>query len=103
MLHYVVGIKKRVSHEGVETLSKGGETNMTTVINTPAAATESGGGMGMIIGLFVLMGFAFLFFVYGMPMLRSSNRPTTIQTIVPKAEVPAIVVPDKINVTVEQK
>lgn len=76
---------------------------MTTVVNTPQAATESNNSVGLIIGLFAFMGFAFLFFVYGLPMLRSENRPTTIQNIVPKAEVPAIVIPDKIDVSVEQK
>lgn len=43
---------------------------MTTIINTPPAPKESGGNMGMIIGIIVLLVVAYLFVVYGLPALQ---------------------------------
>lgn len=43
---------------------------MTTIVNNPPAPKESGGGMGWIIGLIVLLIVGYLFFIYGIPALR---------------------------------
>ncbi len=65
---------------------------MTTIVNTPQAApNESGGGMGMIIGLIVLVVVAYLFFVYGLPSIGRMQ-----------VGAPQINVPGKIDVTVNQ-
>jgi len=68
---------------------------MTTIVNTPGQGnSDSGSGMGMIVGVVLLIAFLFAFFVYGLPMLRSSvgSGSTT----------PQINVPDDINVNVNQ-
>lgn len=66
---------------------------MTTIVNNPAPApkAESGGNMGMIIGLIVLLVFGYLFFVYGMPALRQMQLGS-----------PQINIPSKIDVNVKQ-
>lgn len=64
---------------------------MTTIVNTPPASKESGGSMGMIIGLFVLIILGFLFFVYGLPLIQNMQLGA-----------PQINVPDKIDVNVNQ-
>ncbi|MFS8159707.1 MAG: hypothetical protein ACMG6E_05745 [Candidatus Roizmanbacteria bacterium] len=68
---------------------------MATIINTPAqGSTDSGNGMGMVIGVILLIGLFFLFFVYGFPMMRNSmGRIGTT---------PQINVPDKIDINVNQ-
>lgn len=43
---------------------------MTTIVNNPPQSGDSGGGMGMIIGLVVLVVLGILFFVYGLPAIR---------------------------------
>lgn len=48
---------------------------MTTIVNNPAPSNDSGGGMGMIIGLVVLVVLAYLFFVYGLPALKQIGSP----------------------------
>jgi hypothetical protein len=62
---------------------------MTTIINTPPATKESGGNIGMIIGLIFLIGAAYLFIVYGLPAIRQMSSPQ-------------INVPDKIDVNINQ-
>lgn len=62
---------------------------MTTVVNNPPS-NDSGSGMGMMIGFVMLVALGYLFFVYGLPALRQT-------------QVPQINIPDKIDVTVEQK
>ncbi len=62
---------------------------MTTIVNTPPASKESGGGMGMIIGLIVLIVVVFLFFVYGLPAIRQMGTPQ-------------INIPSKIDVNINQ-
>lgn len=64
---------------------------MTTIVNTPAPSNDSGGGMGMIIGLAVLVLFGALFFFYGLPALRQMQLGT-----------PQINVPNQIDVNVKQ-
>lgn len=64
---------------------------MTTIINTPPANKESGGSLGMIIGLVVLAVVVYLFFVYGLPAIQNMQLGAT-----------QINVPDKIDVNVNQ-
>lgn len=65
---------------------------MTTVVNNPApTATDNGGSIGMIIGLFVLIIMGYLFFSYGLPAIQNVKMGT-----------PTINVPGKIDVTVNQ-
>jgi hypothetical protein len=64
---------------------------MTTIVNTPPASKENGGSMGMIIGLFVLIIVAYLFFVYGLPAISRVQLGT-----------PQINVPSKIDVNIKQ-
>jgi len=68
---------------------------MTTIINTPPqASSESRNGMWMILGIIVLIAFLFAFFVYGLPIMRSSMNTG--------ATVPQVTVPDKIDVNINQ-
>lgn len=64
---------------------------MTTIVNNPAPSGDSGGGMGMIIGLIVVVLLVFLFFVYGLPMLRQARLGS-----------PQINVPSEIDVNINQ-
>lgn len=63
---------------------------MATVINNPPASNNSGGPMGMIIGLIVLVVLAFLFFVYVLPAVQQTQSGTQIN------------VPSEIDVNVKQ-
>lgn len=65
---------------------------MTTIINTPPAPKESGGNMGIIIGLIVLIVLAYLFFVYGLPAILQMQSGT-----------PQINIPGKIDVNINQQ
>lgn len=47
---------------------------MATVVNTPGNS-NSGSGMGFVFGMILILLVAFLFFVYGLPMLRQSTSP----------------------------
>lgn len=62
---------------------------MTTVVNNPAPANESDGGMGMIVGVIVLLVVIYLFFMYGLPAIRQMGTPQ-------------INIPGKIDVNVNQ-
>ncbi len=64
---------------------------MTTIVNNPPAPKESGGGMGMIVGLVVLMVLGYLFFIYGIPALKQLQLGS-----------PQINIPSKIDVNVNQ-
>ena len=61
---------------------------MATIINNPDSGGSNGGGMGMVIGAIVLVIILILFFVYGLPAIRGSNKGTTVN------------VPDKVEVDV---
>lgn len=63
---------------------------MTTIVQNPAPA-DSGNGMGMVVGLLLVVLVAILFFVYGLPALRSGATNV----------VPQVKVPDTINVNVQ--
>lgn len=64
---------------------------MTTIVNNPPPSNDSGGGMGMIIGLVVLLAIGYIFFVYGLPALRQVQLGS-----------PQINVPSKIDVNINQ-
>jgi hypothetical protein len=44
---------------------------MTTIVNNPPSSDNSGGPMGMIIGLVVLVVLGYLVWVYAIPALRN--------------------------------
>lgn len=48
---------------------------MTTIINTPPAGDNSGSGSGLIIGAIVAIVIITIFFVYGLPAIRSALAP----------------------------
>lgn len=61
---------------------------MATIVNTPGTTADSTGGLGFFLGVLLLLVIAFLFFVYGLPVLNSV------------ATGPNIAVPDKVDVNV---
>lgn len=63
---------------------------MTTIVNTPPASKESGGGIGMIVGFLVLIVVVYLFFVFGLPAIRQMGSPQ-------------INIPSKIDVNINQQ
>ena len=70
---------------------------MTTIVNSPAPApTQNSGGSGFLIGVIILVGFVGLLLYFGIPAIR---RMGPVQVNVPA---PEIVVPDKIDVNVNQ-
>lgn len=64
---------------------------MATIVNNPPATNDSGGPMGMIIALVVLLVLAYLGFMYGLPALKQMQLGS-----------PQINIPDKIDVNVNQ-
>lgn len=68
---------------------------MTTIVNSPAPTTESGGN-SFLIGIVLLIGFIIVFLYFGLPAIR---RMGPIQVNVPA---PQVNMPDKINVNVNQ-
>ena len=65
---------------------------MTTIVNNPPPSKDSSGGIGMIIGFIVLFVSAYLFFVYGLPVIKN------IQLGTPEIK---INMPSKIDVNVQ--
>lgn len=68
---------------------------MTTVVNNPAPAANTEGN-SFLVGVIVLIGFALAFLYFGIPAIK---RMGPIQLNMPA---PKIIVPDKINVNVNQ-
>ncbi len=68
---------------------------MTTVVNNPTPATDSGGS-SFLVGVIILIAFVMVLLYFGIPALR---RMGPVQVNVPA---PQIVVPDKIDVNVVQ-
>lgn len=64
---------------------------MATIVNTPPASNESGGNMGMIVGLITLLVVIYLFFTLGLPAIQNMRLGT-----------PQINIPNKIDVNVKQ-
>lgn len=68
---------------------------MTTIVNSPAPATESGGG-GFLIGVVVLVVFVLVLLYFGIPAI---SRMGPLQLNVPA---PQVNVPSKVDVNVTQ-
>jgi hypothetical protein len=68
---------------------------MTTVVNNPAPAPDSGGS-GFLIGIIILVGFVAVLLYFGIPAIK---RMGPVQLNVPA---PQVVIPDKIDVNVTQ-
>lgn len=67
----------------------------TTIINpSPNNESSKSNGIAFLIGIVVLVLFAILFFVYGLPYLRGLSGGGRINVNIP--------VPNKIDVKVEQ-
>ena len=66
---------------------------MTTIVNTPPAQKESGGPMGIIFGLIVLVALVYAFFVYGLPAIRNTQWGVA----------PQITIPSEIDVNINQE
>lgn len=64
---------------------------MTTIVNNPPSSNDSGGGMGMIIGLLLLIALGFLFFIYGLPAIKQMQLGS-----------PQINIPSQIDINVKQ-
>jgi hypothetical protein len=64
---------------------------MTTIVNSPQPANNSGGLVGIIIALIVLVVLLYLGFVYGLPALRQMKSGT-----------PQINVPSEIDINVNE-
>jgi hypothetical protein len=57
---------------------------MATIVNTPAGTgTDSGSGMGFLLGAILLIAFALLFFFYGLPYLGGMFQASAPQVNVP--------------------
>jgi hypothetical protein len=65
----------------------------TTIINpTPTTNASGNNGIGFLIGAIVLVVFVVIFFIYGLPLLRSLSGNGGVQVNIPKS----------INVSVQQ-
>ena len=56
---------------------------MTTIVNNPPSTNDSGGPLGMIIALIVLIVLAYLGYVYGLPALRQVQLGSGTQINIP--------------------
>lgn len=68
---------------------------MTTIVNSPTPTTDSG-GMNFLIGAFVVLGFIGVLLFFGIPAMK---RMGPFQINIPA---PQVVMPDKINVNIQQ-
>jgi hypothetical protein len=68
---------------------------MTTVVNNPAPVTETGGS-NFLIGVIILVGFIAILLYFGIPAIKQIGP---IRVNIPA---PQVVIPDKINVNVNQ-
>jgi hypothetical protein len=64
---------------------------MTTIVNNPPSSDNSGGPIGWIVLLIILIVIGFLGFVYGLPALRRMQLGS-----------PQINVPSEIDVNIKQ-
>ena len=63
---------------------------MTTIVNNPPSSDNSGGPMGWIIGIIVLIILGYFVYVYGLPAIRQMGGT------------PQVNIPSKIDVNVNQ-
>jgi hypothetical protein len=63
---------------------------MATIVNNPGTTTDGNGGSGFLLGIVLLIIFAVLFFVYGLPYLTNAMSG------------PQVNVPGQIDVNVNQ-
>lgn len=68
---------------------------MTTIVNGTTPTTDSG-GVGFLLGIIIIVGFIGILLYFGIPAIK---RMGPIRVNVPA---PQIVMPDKINVNVQQ-
>ena len=68
---------------------------MTTIVNNPTPATDTGGS-NLLIGTIVLIGVIMIIFYFGIPAIKNMGP---IKLDIPA---PQVVMPDKINVNIEQ-
>lgn len=69
---------------------------MTTIVNTPAPTTDSGGS-GFLIGAILIIGFVALLLYFGIPAIRRMGQ---VQLNVPA---PQVNIPNKLDVNVTQQ
>jgi hypothetical protein len=69
---------------------------MTTIVNTPAPTTDSGGS-GFLIGAILIIGFVAILLYFGIPAIRRMGQ---VQLNVPA---PQVNIPDKLDVNVTQQ
>jgi hypothetical protein len=69
---------------------------MTTVVNNPAPANESGGN-GFLLGAILIIGFVLILLYFGLPAIK---RMGPVQINVPA---PEVVVPKNVDVNVKQQ
>ena len=63
---------------------------MTTVINTPGNSDDSGSNLiAVLILIVVIVGAGALFFMYGLPMIQNSQKPSTTNINVTTPTIPA--------------
>jgi len=68
---------------------------MTTIVNSPTPATDSG-RTNFLIGTFIVLGFIGIFLFFGIPAMK---RMGLFQINIPT---PQVVVPNKIDINVKQ-
>lgn len=52
---------------------------MATIVNNPGTTTDNNSGMGFLLGVILLITFAILFFLYGLPYLANSFSGPQVQ------------------------
>lgn len=62
--------------------------SMTTVINNPGNADNSGSSASIIIAIIVLILLAWAFIVYGLPMIKGTSQPAENSTLNVNLQVP---------------
>ncbi|OGK62960.1 hypothetical protein A2334_01865 [Candidatus Roizmanbacteria bacterium RIFOXYB2_FULL_38_10] len=69
---------------------------MTTVVNNPAPVAAEKEGNSFLIGIIILVGFVAVLLYFGIPAIKQMGP---VKVNVPA---PQVVIPDKINVNVNQ-
>jgi len=69
---------------------------MTTIVNSPAPAAAEKQGNGFLIGVIILVGFVAILLYFAIPAIKQMGP---IEVGIPA---PEVVIPDKINVEVNQ-